>query len=36
MPDPYAGGRMGFERVQDFVEAGADPLIDWALTLSEA
>ena len=36
MPDPYAGGRRGFERVQDFVEAGADPLIDWALTLSEA
>ncbi|MCO4769106.1 MAG: low molecular weight phosphotyrosine protein phosphatase [Deltaproteobacteria bacterium] len=34
MPDPYYGGASGFERVQDFVEAGADPLIDWALTLA--
>jgi protein-tyrosine phosphatase len=33
MPDPYAGGRSGFERVQDYVEAGADALIDWALEL---
>lgn len=33
MPDPYAGGLQGFERVQDLVEAGADALIDWALTL---
>jgi len=33
MPDPYYGGRNGFEQVQDFVESGADALIDWALSL---
>ena len=34
MPDPYYGGRSGFERVHDLVDAGADPLIDWALSLA--
>lgn len=33
MPDPYYGGTEGFDRVHDLVDAGADPLIDWALTL---
>ena len=33
MPDPYYGGEAGFETVHDLVDAGADPLIDWALSL---
>ena len=33
MPDPYYGGESGFDRVHDLVDAGADALIDWALTL---
>lgn len=33
MPDPYYGGPAGFERVHDLVDAGADALIDWALSL---
>jgi protein-tyrosine phosphatase len=31
MPDPYYS--QGFDHVHDLVDAGADPLIDWALTL---
>ena len=33
MPDPYYGGESGFDQVHDLVDAGADALIDWALTL---
>jgi len=33
MPDPYYGGESGFETVHDLVDKGADPLIDWALSL---
>ncbi len=33
MPDPYYGGEAGFDTVHDLVDAGADALIDWALTL---
>ena len=33
VPDPYWGGREGFERVYELIEAGMDPLIDFALSM---
>jgi len=33
VPDPYYGGAGGFQVVYELIEAGMDPLIDFALTL---